>query len=80
MQWQPPTRDTRHLARADSDEPDASRAYAQAVGRLSGSGAEYEAERAQTMVGAGGGADMRAGTLDATAQDGDNPDWDMSMG
>ena len=44
-----------HPARADSDEPDASRACAQAVGRLSGSGAEYEAEKAQTKDGAGGG-------------------------
>ena len=34
------------------DEP---RAYAQAVGRLPGSGAEYEAEKAQTKDGAGGG-------------------------
>ena len=55
MLWQPPTRETRHPARADSDEPDTSRAYAQAVGRLSGSGAEYAAEKAQTKDGAGGG-------------------------
>ena len=55
MLWHPPARDIRHPARADSDEPDASRAYAQAVGRLSGSGAEYEAEKAQTKDGAGGG-------------------------
>ena len=42
---------------ADSDEPDASRADAQAVGRRSGIGAdsEYEAEQAQTKDGAGGG-------------------------
>ena len=31
------------------------RAYAQAVGRLSGSGAEYKAEKAQTKDGACGG-------------------------
>ena len=41
----------RHTACPDSDEPDAARAYAQAVGRLSGSGAEYEAEKAQTKDG-----------------------------
>ena len=57
MQCQPPARETRHPARADSDEPDASRADAQAVRRRSGIGAEYEAERAQTKTkdGAGGG-------------------------
>ncbi len=38
----------------DSDEPDASRAYAQAAERLCGSGAEYEAEKAQTKDVAGG--------------------------
>ena len=42
-------------ARADSDEPDASRADAQAIGRRSGIGAEYEAGLAQTEDGAGGG-------------------------
>ena len=46
VRWQPPARETRHPAQADSDEPDARRAYAQAVGRRSGIGAEYEAERA----------------------------------
>ena len=40
---------------ADSDGPDASRTYAQAVGRLSGIGVEHEAEQAQTKDGAGGG-------------------------
>ena len=55
MLWQPPTRETRHQALADSDEPDASRANAQAVGRRSGIGAEYEAEQAQTEERAGGG-------------------------
>ena len=55
MLWQPPARKTIHLARADSDEPDASRADAQAVGRRSSIGAEYEAEQAQTKDGAGGG-------------------------
>ena len=53
--WQPPARETRHPAQADSDEPDASRADAQAVGRRSGIGAEYEAGQAQTKDGAGGG-------------------------
>ena len=52
---QPPARETRHPARADSDEPDASRADAQAVGRRSGIGAEYEAEQAQTKDGASEG-------------------------
>ena len=50
-----PQGETRHPVRADSDEPDASRADAQAVGRRSGIGAEYEAERARTKDGAGGG-------------------------
>ena len=49
------SKETSHPALADSDEPDASRAYAQAVGRLSRIGAEYEAEQAQTKDGAGGG-------------------------
>ena len=48
VRWQPPARETRHQARADSDEPDASRADAQAVGRHSGIGVEYEVEQAQT--------------------------------
>ena len=48
-------RETRHPARTDSDEPDASRADAQAVGRRSGIGAEYEVEQTQTKDGAGGG-------------------------
>ena len=39
----------------DSDEPDACRADAQAVGRYSGIGEEYEVERAPTKDGAGGG-------------------------
>ena len=55
MRWQPPARETRHPARADSDEPDASRADAQAVGIRSSIGAEYEAGLAQTKDGAGGG-------------------------
>ena len=55
MLWHPSSRETRHLALTDSDEPDASRADAQAVGRRSGIGAEYEAEQAQTKDGAGGG-------------------------
>ena len=55
VRWQPPTRETRHPARADSVEPDASRADAQAIGRRSGIGVEYEVERAQTKDGAGGG-------------------------
>ena len=42
-------------APADSDEPDAGRADAQAVGRRSGIGAEYEAGLARTKDGAGGG-------------------------
>ena len=42
-------------ARADSDEPDAGRADAQAVGRRSGIGAEYEAGLARTEDGASGG-------------------------
>ena len=40
---------------ADSDQPDAGRADAQAVGRSSCIGAEYEAEQAQTKDGAGRG-------------------------
>ena len=40
--------ETRHPARADSDEPDMGRADAQAVGRRSGIGVEYEADQAQT--------------------------------
>ena len=44
-----------HPARADSDESDAWRAYAPAVGRASGSRAEYDTERAQAKGGAGGG-------------------------
>ena len=44
-----------HPARADSDEQNARRAYAPAVGSASGSGAEYEAEKAQTEDGASGG-------------------------
>ena len=55
VRWQPPARETRHPAQADSDEPDASRADAQAVGRRSGIGAEYEAGQARTEGGAGGG-------------------------
>ena len=57
MQWQPPTRETRHPALTDADEPDAStdRPDAQAIKRRSGIGAEYEAEKAQTKDGAGGG-------------------------
>ena len=55
VRWQPPAREARHPARAESDEPDATRADAQAVGRLSGIGAEYEEEKAQTKEGAGGG-------------------------
>ena len=53
--WQPPARETRHQALADSDELDATRAYAQAVGRLSVCGAEYEVEQAQTKDRVGGG-------------------------
>ena len=56
MQCQPPARETRLPARADSDEPDARRADAQAVGRRSGIGAEYQVEQAQTEDGAGGGS------------------------
>ena len=55
VRWQPPAREPRHPARADPDEPDASRADAQAVRRRSGIGAEYEVGRAQTKDGAGGG-------------------------
>ena len=55
VRWQPPARETRHPAQADSDEPDASRADAQAVGRRSAIGAEYEAGLARTEDGAGGG-------------------------
>ena len=72
----------RHPARAD--EPDASGACAQAVGRLGGSGAEYEAEKAQTKDGAGGGPaeeqTCAPGTRIATAQDWGIPDSDVSMG
>ena len=53
--WQPPAREIKHQALDDSDEPDACRADAQAVGRYSGIGVEYEAERAPTKDGAGGG-------------------------
>ena len=42
-------------ALADSDEPNAGRADDQAVGRLSGIGAEYEAGLARAKDGAGGG-------------------------
>ena len=38
--------DTRHPARAYSDEPDTGRADAQAVGRRSSIGVEYEVEQA----------------------------------
>ena len=55
VRWQPPARETRHPAWADSDEPDADRADAQVVGRRSGIGAEYEVEQAQIKNGAGGG-------------------------
>ena len=54
MRWQPPASETRHPALADSYEPDASRAGAQAVGRHSDIGVEYEEEQAQTKDGAGG--------------------------
>ena len=55
MRWQPPGRETKHPARADSDELDAGRANAQAIGRRSCIGKEYDAELAQTKDGAGGG-------------------------
>ena len=55
MRWQPPAREIRHPAQADSDELDASRADAQAVGRRSSIGAEYEAGLDLTEDGAGGG-------------------------
>ena len=56
MRWHTPARETKHPARADSpDEPDAGRADAQAVGRRSGIGAEYEVEQAQAKDGADGG-------------------------
>ena len=55
VRWQPPASETRHPAQPDSDEPDVSRADAQAVGRRSGIGAEYEAGLARTEDGAGGG-------------------------
>ena len=55
MWWKPPSRETRHPARDDLDEPDACRADDQAVGKRSGIGAEYEEEQAQTKDGAGGG-------------------------
>ena len=57
VRWQPPTRGARHRALADSDEPDAGRANAQADGRHSGIGVEYsyETEKARTKDGAGGG-------------------------
>ena len=82
--WQPPARETRQPARADSDEPDASRADAQAVGRRSGFGAEDEAGLARTEDGAGGGpaeehSDVRAGTWHAAAQDLGIPDTDASQ-
>ena len=55
VRWQPPARETRHPARATSDEPDAGRAEAQAIGRRSGIG------MGQTKDGAGGGpAEERA--------------------
>ena len=52
VRWQPPGRETRHPARADPDEPDASRARAdaQAVGRHSGIGVEHEAGRVRPVV------------------------------
>ena len=43
---------TRHLARADSNEQDASKGL---QSRLFGSGAVHEAEKAHTKDGAGGG-------------------------
>ena len=55
VRWQPPEREIRHPAQADSDEPDACRADAQVDRRRSCIGVEYEAERAQTKDGAGGG-------------------------
>ena len=64
VRWQPPARETRHPARADSDEPDASRADAQAVGRPSGIGVEHEAEQAQT--GAEPAVDRRSSGLHPT--------------
>ena len=53
--WEQQPLGIRHSARADSDEWDAGRACAPAVGRASGSGAEWEAEKAQTKDGACGG-------------------------
>ena len=52
---QPPARETRYPDRADSDEPGASRADAQAIERCSGIGAKYEAWLAQTKDEASGG-------------------------
>ena len=48
VRWQPPARETRDPARTDPDEPDASTADAQVVGRHSGIGVEHEAEQTQT--------------------------------
>ena len=70
-------------ARADSDEPDAGRAYVQAVGRRSGIGAGYEAGLARTKDGACGGPveeQTCAGTRHATAQDRGVPDSDARTG
>ena len=78
VRWQPPARETRHPARADSGEPDAGRADAQAVGRRSSIGAEYEAGLSRRK--ACGGADVRAGTWYATAQDRGVPDSDARTG
>ncbi len=71
----------------DSDEPDASRAYTQAAERLCGSGAEYEAEKAQTKDLASGRpaeeltcARGRDTADDATAQDWGIPDSNVSIG
>ena len=56
-----PSRGISHSAQPDSEEPDARRAYAPTVGRASGSGAEYDTEKAQTKGGASGGpAEERA--------------------
>ena len=70
--------------RADSDKPDAnSRAYAQAAGSVSGSGAEY---KAQTTDGAGCGPAEEwicargCGMRLLKLQDRGIPDSDVSMG
>ena len=85
VRWQPPAREIRHPAQADSDEPDACRADAQVDGIRSciRVGAENETERARTEDRAGGRQAEerrgRTGMQHAAAQDRGTPDSDASM-